>query len=316
MNKLETVIGKIKLRNPVLCASGCFGYGYEAARFTTVSKIGAVSYKTFTPNPKNGNPPPRIHEVPAGVMTSIGLQNPGYEVFVNDIYPKSLDTLRPDQRIVSIAGDSAEEYVALAVKLSEILSSAEIAALEVNAACPNVSLGGVAFASRPSELNALLKDIIKRVPFPVIAKFTTLYDNYCDAAKAIEDAGAQAVYTANTPIGMAIDVERGLPVMGNLKAPISGPAIRPIGVCRTWDIYKSVKIPIIASGGIICCRDALEYMMAGASAVSIGCANFAEPNTAVAVTEGLASYVNTKKLSNISEIVGLAHKNSAAPHSK
>ena len=316
MNRLKTVLGSIELDNPVLCTSGCFGYGYESVRFTDVSKIGAVSTKTVLPNLKTGNPPPRIHEVPAAVLTSIGLQNPGFKAFMRDVYPKTCEVLRPGQRFISVAGDSPEEYMQITAELSDMLKPGEIAAIEVNVACPNVSCGGASLSKFPDTLNKLIRDIVDRVAFPVVVKFTTMFDNYCDAAKAIEDGGAQAVYTSNTPLGMAIDIERGLPVMYRMKAPISGPAIRPLGVGITWDIYKAIKIPLIASGGIACWQDALEYMMAGATAIGIGCASFVEPNKAVEVIDGLAAYAEEKGLANINEIVGLAHRNVEAQDRK
>ena len=309
MHKLQTTIGPITLENPVLCASGCFGHGYEASHLTDVSKIGAVSLKSVTPEARLGNPTPRIHEVPGGIMSSIGLQNPGFEGYMESIYPRACEVLRPDQRFISIAGGSADDYIGLARKLGERIAPGEIAALEVNCACPNVSLGGGSFSRFPDKLVAMVKEVIKAVPFPVVAKISTVYDNFLDAARAAEDSGAVAIYTNTTPLAMAIDIERGMPFLGNQRGPICGPSIRPLGVLRTWEVYKVVKVPLIPSGGIASWQDALEYMMAGASAVSIGTANFVNPNTAVEVAEGLAAYVEAQGLGHISEVVGLAQRN-------
>jgi dihydroorotate dehydrogenase (NAD+) catalytic subunit len=221
--------------------------------------------------------------------------------------PKIKEVLRPDQFFYSIAAYTIEDYLAAANKLAALVRPGEIAALEVNCACPNVKLGGGSFSKVPHELEKLISVLVKELPFPIIGKINTNADNYCDAAKACEAGGAIAIYTSNTPIGMAIDIKKRRPALGNIKGPINGHANLPVGIAKTWDIYNAVKISIIGSGGITCTDDALQYIMAGATAVGIGSATFVEPNTAVLVIDGLEAYCRKNGIMNISELIGCAH---------
>lgn len=305
MKRLETNLGKIHLNNPILCASGCFGHAYEMAEYADLSKIGAVSIKTVTLEPKKGNPPPRIHEINSGIMSSIGLQNPGIDVYINDVVPKVQQVLRPDQIFFSIAGGCEEDYLQVAERVADTYDSTQIAAVEVNTACPNVKAGGGAIAKDAKLLYWIFSKIVEKSPVPVIGKISTDFDDFCESAKAVEAAGAQAIYMANTPMGMAIDIRTGRPIMARVKAPLNGPVAKPIGIAKTWDIYHAVKIPIIASGGASCVEDVIEYMMAGATAVGIGTMNFVEPDIAPRIVDKLERYAEEHNLNSISELTGL-----------
>lgn len=306
MNRLEVNLGTIKLKNPVLCASGCFGHAYEMEKYTDLSKIGAVSLKTVTIKPKKGNPPPRIHEIHGGILSSIGLQNPGLEKYMEEEIPRAQEVLRPDQIFLSMAGGSEQEYMELADEIGKRYDRSQIAALEVNTACPNVAKGGGMVAKDSDLLYRMMKKIVRMISVPVIVKIGTDFDGFCESAKAAEAAGVQAVYTANTPVGMAIDIWTGRPAIGNIKAPLNGPVIKPIGIGKTWDLYHAVKIPIIASGGVCCMEDIIEYMMAGASAVGIGTYNFVDPNIAAKIVDQLEIYTEEHRLHSICELTGLA----------
>lgn len=308
MNRLHTQIGKIQLRNPVVCTSGCFGHGYEAADYIDLSKVGAIALKTVTMEPRKGNPTPRIHEVHAGMMSSIGLQNPGIEVYASEIMPKSQEVLDADQIIVSVAGNGADEYLKIVEKMNSLYTCKDIAALEVNTACPNVKCGGGAISKNVPAFSELMREIVRMSEIPIIVKIGTDFDAFCESAKAAEAAGVQAISTTNTPVAMAIDIKTGKTATGNLKAPISGPAIKPIGIGKTWDLYKAVNIPIIASGGITNMEDAIEYMMAGATAVGVGCASFVDPDVAEKIVRDMITYVEDNGLNTIHEIIGFAHK--------
>lgn len=298
-------MGDIRLANPVLCASGCFGHAYEVKDYTDLSKIGAVTLKTVTLQPRKGNPTPRIHEIKSGIMSSIGLQNPGIDAYIKEVMPEAQEVLRPDQIFLSIAGGCEDDYIRLADKVLATYDNTQIAALEVNTACPNVQKGAGAIGKDRQLLNKILTQLVKMSKIPVVCKISTDFDAFCDSAKTAEAAGVQAIYTANTPVGMAIDIRTGKTCTGMPKAPLNGPVIKPIGIGKTFDLYHAVQIPIIASGGVSCAEDVIEYMMAGATAVGIGAANFVDPDIAVKVIRGLEMYVEKQKLTSISEITGL-----------
>ena len=306
MSCLETVLGRAKFRSPVFGASGCTGHGYELAGYTDLSKFGAVSLKTFTPMPRVGNPPPRVAEVPAGGLNSIGLQNPGKDVFFAQTMPQVLQALDRDQIIVSVGGDSVEDYVGLCRAVEERFGG-QIAAVELNAACPNVSHGAGFYSRDPQAAHDLVRAVLQAVSLPVFVKFNTNFPNYLEVAQAIDEAGADALYTTNTPLGMKIDLHTRRPALGNERGPICGPAIRPIGVLRTWELYQQVKLPIVASGGIACWQDALEYILAGAAAVGVGSVQFVQPDVSAAVSDGLEESCRAPGLERLSQLVGAAH---------
>lgn len=303
MNCLDTVLGRAQFRNPVFGASGCTGHGYELAEYTDLSKFGAVSLKTFTPRPRAGNPPQRVAEVPAGVLNSIGLQNPGKDVFFAQTMPQVIRALDGDQIIVSVGGDSVEDYVDLC-RAVESRFGGQIAALELNAACPNVSHGAGFYSRDPQAARELVQAVLQAVSLPVFVKFNTNFPNYLEVAQAIDEAGADALYTTNTPLGMKIDLHTRRPALGSQRGPICGPAIRPIGVLRTWELAQRVKLPIVASGGITCWQDALEYILAGATAVGVGSIQFVKPDAAVEIVAGLEAYCDRHGLKQLSQLVG------------
>ena len=302
MLSLETRLGRAVFRNPVFGASGCTGHGYELAGYTDLSRFGAVSLKTFTPAPRAGNPPERIAEVPAGVLNSIGLQNPGKDAFFAQTMPRVLAALERDQIVVSVGGDTIEDYVALC-RETEARFGGRIAALELNAACPNVSHGAGFYSRDPQAARELVQAVREAVVLPVFLKFP----NYLEVAAAVEAAGADALYTTNTPLGMKIDLHRRRPALGNGRGPICGPAIRPIGVLRTWELYEAVRLPIIASGGIRTWEDAVEYLLAGACAVGVGSAQFVQPDAASDILSGLERYAAAEGLECLTPLVGAAH---------
>lgn len=307
MNK-EIMLGKIKLANPVLGASGCVAHGYELKPYTDIGKIGAFSMKTVTYEPRPGNPPPRICETASGMLTSIGLQNPGIEQYRKEYLPEIRKVCRPEQIIISIGGNEIEDYVAVAEKIAEVCRPGEIAAIEVNGACPNVKHGGGVMSAAPETMYQVIQAVKKAVPFPIIGKMNTNFDIYTEVAQAIEAAGAEAVYLVSTPMGMHIDINTGKSGIGNGKAPVSGPAILPQAILKTWEVYRKVKIPIIGSGGIYTAEAAVETMMAGASAVGIGSAQFINPNAAVEILEGLEAYCQSKGIERVSDLIGSAHR--------
>ena len=306
MLSLETRLGRAVFRNPVFGASGCTGHGYELAGYTDLSRFGAVSLKTFTPAPRAGNPPERIAEVPAGVLNSIGLQNPGKDAFFAQTMPRVLAALERDQIVVSVGGDTIEDYVALC-RETEARFGGRIAALELNAACPNVSPGAGFYSRDPQAARELVQAVREVVVLPVFLKFNTNVPNYLEVAAAVEAAGADALYTTNTPLGMKIDLHRRRPALGNGRGPICGPAIRPIGVLRTWELYEAVRLPIIASGGIRTWEDAVEYLLAGACAVGVGSAQFVQPDAASDILSGLERYAAAEGLECLTPLVGAAH---------
>ena len=306
MLSLETRLGRAVFRNPVFGASGCTGHGYELAGYTDLSRFGAVSLKTFTPAPSAGNPPERIAEVPAGVLNSIGLQNPGKDAFFAQTMPRVLAALERDQIVVSVGGDTIEDYVALC-RETEARFGGRIAALELNAACPNVSHGAGFYSRDPQAARELVQAVREAVVLPVFLKFNTNFPNYLEVAAAVEAAGADALYTTNTPLGMKIDLHRRRPALGNGRGPICGPAIRPIGVLRTWELYEAVRLPIIASGGIRTWEDAVEYLLAGACAVGVGSAQFVQPDAASDILSGLERYAAAEGLECLTPLVGAAH---------
>lgn len=306
MLSLETRLGRAVFRNPVFGASGCTGHGYELAGYTDLSRFGAVSLKTFTPAPRAGNPPERIAEVPAGVLNSIGLQNPGKDAFFAQTMPRVLAALERDQIVVSVGGDTIEDYVALC-RETEARFGGRIAALELNAACPNVSHGAGFYSRDPQAARELVQAVREAVVLPVFLKFNTNFPNYLEVAAAVEAAGADALYTTNTPLGMKIDLHRRRPALGNGRGTICGPAIRPIGVLRTWELYEAVRLPIIASGGIRTWEDAVEYLLAGACAVGVGSAQFVQPDAASDILSGLERYAAAEGLECLTPLVGAAH---------
>ncbi|HZK18896.1 MAG TPA: dihydroorotate dehydrogenase [Clostridia bacterium] len=295
-------IGGIKMKNPVLTASGTFGYGLEYADFVDIDKLGGITVKGTTLKPRLGNPTPRIAETPAGMLNSVGLQNPGVDWLISDALPKLKKC--NTAVIVNIAGGTLEEYGALAEKLND---AEGIDGLEVNISCPNVKKGGVLFGSDPKMAAAVIKEVKANTSLPIIAKLTPNVTRISEIAFACGEAGADGLSLINTLTGMAIDVNNRKPILANVIGGLSGPAIRPVAVRAVWEVYKEVELPIIGMGGIANAGDALEFILAGATGVAVGTASFVNPGTATEVAEGIEEYMLANGIKTIGDLVGVAH---------
>jgi len=306
-NQLAVNIGKLKLKNPVMVASGTFGYGEELRSLVSLKKLGAIISKTITLKPRRGNPPPRTAEVPAGLLNSIGLENPGLEVFLAEKLPVLKKAGVPV--IVSIASESGqEEFVKLLQRLDKISA---VAAIELNISCPNIkdaksaqpeSLPLIAQDARATyELVKVLRGVTHKT---LITKLSPNVTSVSDIAQAAERAGSDAVSLINTITAMSIDLVSRKPKLAAVTGGLSGPAVRPIAVRMVWEVYRKVKIPIIGMGGIMDTRDALEFIIAGASAVSVGTANFINPGTSVEIIDGIKQYLDKNKIQHYQELIG------------
>jgi len=299
---LSVQIGKLKLSNPVMTASGTFGYGDEYAEFVDLNKLGAVVVKGLSLKPKEGNPPPRIVETPSGMLNAIGLQNIGIDSFVKNKLPY-LREFRT-KVIVNFFGDSVREYV----KAAEKLSSAEgIHALEMNISCPNKEEGWIVFGTDPKVTFEVVSAVRKATDLPLIVKLSPNVTDIATMAQTAEDAGADAVSLINTLTGMAIDIRTGKPKLANIVGGLSGPAIRPVAVKMVYECYRKVKIPIIGMGGIISPDDVIEFMLAGATAVAIGTGNFINPQITMDILKGLKSFLKSQDKNSIRELTGGVH---------
>jgi len=303
MVDLTTQLAGLKLKNPVLTCSGTYGFGEEYAPYCDPSRLGGITVKGITPLPRLGNPAPRLAETPAGMLNAVGLENPGLEEFLKSYLPKlqKLDTAV----IVNISGFSLEDYALLA---ESIPAESGIAALEVNISCPNVQHGGMAFGTDPKSAEEVIALTRKHSRLPLIAKLSPNVTDIAEIAKAVESGGADIVSLINTLQGMRIDLQTQKPVLGNITGGLSGPAVLPVALRMVYQVYRAVKIPIIGMGGISCWQDAVEFMLAGASAVSVGTANFINPLAPLEIIDGLENYCQQKGYAAVGEIVGLAHR--------
>jgi dihydroorotate dehydrogenase (NAD+) catalytic subunit len=300
---LAVNLGGIRMKNPVAVASGTFGYGREYEDFLDISALGAVIVKGTTLESRPGNPAPRIYETPAGMLNAIGLENPGVEAFLNYHLPYLRD--KGVTVIINIAGNTVDEYALLAAKLE---GHAGIAGIELNISCPNVAKGGLQFGTDPLIVKEVVAAIKSVSSLPVMPKLSPNVTDIVAIAKAAEAGGADALAMINTLMGMAIDVERRKPVLANIFGGLSGPAIKPVALRMIYQVYKEVDLPILGGGGIMNTRDALEFIMAGASAVSIGTANFVNPLAGQEIIQGLNTYMQDNKITHINELVGIAHE--------
>jgi dihydroorotate dehydrogenase (NAD+) catalytic subunit len=293
----------IKLKNPILTASGTFGYGEEYAEFVDLNKLGGVILKGVSLRPIKGNPPPRIWETPSGMLNAIGLENPGIDIFLNEKLPylKKYDTAV----IVNIFGYSLEEYIGVAERLDGVSG---VAGIEVNISCPNVKEGGIVFGTNLKAAFELLSAVRKTTKMPIIAKLSPNVTDITEFAKVACEAGCDGLSLINTLIGMAIDVRCMRPRLANCTGGLSGPAIRPVAVRMVWQVAKSVNLPIIGMGGIVTGEDALEFIMAGASAVAVGTANFINPRATLNVLEGIESLMMEQGIGDINDIIGKVAK--------
>lgn len=296
---LRVSLGRIHLRNPVLVASGTFGYGEEYKDLVDPGKLGGIITKTVTLKPRKGNPPPRLAETPAGLLNSIGLENPGVEVFLKEKLPhlKRLET----RIIVNIAGEKKTEYLYLAEKLGR---NEGIDALEVNISCPNVEKGGLIFGTSADFAFSLVKGLKQATDLPLIVKLTPNVTDITEIAQAAEEAGAEVLSLINTVLGMAIDVNTRKPKLGAITGGLSGPAIRPVAVRMVRQTFQKVDLPLIGMGGIMSAEDALEFILAGASAVAVGTANFVDPAVSLKIVEGLRQYLRKMSINYFHHLIG------------
>ena len=297
---LEVKIHNLFLKNPVLTASGTFGYGEEFADFIDLSRLGGIIVKGTTGSHREGNAYPRMAETPSGMLNAVGLQNAGVDVFCQKTYPRICDI--DTNVIVNVSGSSIEEYCETAAKIDAL---DKIPAIELNISCPNVKKGGMGFGTDPKMAAQVVSEVRKVYHKTLIVKLTPNVTSIADIAKAVEEAGADSVSLINTMLGMAVDVERRRPVLSTITGGLSGPAVKPVAVRMVWQVAKAVKIPVIGLGGIASANDALEFLMAGATAVQIGTANFLDPTVTVKVLDGLQDYLNRHNIKDIHDIIGI-----------
>lgn len=299
MVDLSVQLGDLRLANPVLTASGTFGYGHEYQDFIDLDELGGIIVKGTTLEPREGNPGPRMAETPSGMLNAVGLQNMGVEHFASHIYPTLTDL--HTEVIVNVSGKTPADYAATAERLAGL---DKIHAIELNISCPNVKQGGMAFGTTAEGAAEVVGAVRRAWPRHLIVKLSPNVTSIVDIAKAAEGAGADSLSLINTLLGMAVDVERRRPVLSTVTGGLSGPAVRPVAVRMVWQVAKAVGIPVIGLGGITCGRDALEFIMAGATAVEIGTANFIDPTVAVRVRDEIAAYLERNKLT-LAEIRGI-----------
>jgi dihydroorotate dehydrogenase (NAD+) catalytic subunit len=292
-------IGALQLRNPVMTASGTFGYGEEFASLVNLPRLGAIIVKGISLEPRSGNPPPRIAETPAGMLNAIGLENVGLERFVTEKLPFLQNIGTPV--IANILGNTVDDYRQLAVRLNEV---DKVAAVEVNISCPNVKEGGVAFGTDPKMAHAVTAAVRDNYQGPVIVKLSPNVTDITVLARAVEEAGADAVSLINTVLGMAIDIETCRPKLANIVGGLSGPAIKPIALRMVWQVAISVKIPVIGIGGISTPEDAIEFLLAGASAIQVGTANFINPKATEEIIHGIGAYLQAKNIKSVNDLIG------------
>ena len=296
---LSVSIGEVRLKNPVMSASGTFGYGLEFAPFYDISRLGGVIVKGLSLLPTAGNAPQRIVETPAGMLNAIGLQNIGVERFVRDVAPRLSDA--GATFAANIYGRTIEEYEGVARRLSEVAS---LAAIELNASCPNVKEGGIVFGSTAEGLSALTRRVREATGKPLWVKLSPNVSDIGAVARAAEDAGADAVTLINTIVGMAVDCRTRRPGLSNVTGGLSGPAIRPVALRMVWEACKAVRIPVVGIGGIQSAEDALEFLVVGAAAVQVGTANFRNPNACVEIIDGIRSFLLRERLARLDEYRG------------
>ena len=299
MAKLSVNIGSLSLKNPVLTASGTFGYGEEFTPFIDLNRLGGYIIKGTTLEHREGNPYPRMVETPSGMLNAVGLQNKGVDYFINNIYPRIKEY--DSELIVNVSGAKVEDYVETARRLSSL---DKVNAIEVNISCPNVKEGGMAFGTTTKGAAEVTKAIRSVYPKTLIVKLSPNVTSIADIAKAAEAEGADSVSLINTIMGMSIDVERRRPHLSTITGGLSGPAVRPVAVRMVWQVAKAVKIPVIGLGGIMNGRDAIEFMLAGATAVEIGTANFMDPAVTMKVIDYMEDFCSRLGIYDIYEIIG------------
>lgn len=300
MVDLSTSIGDIALKNPVLTASGTFGFGTEYQDFIDLNRLGGFIVKGTTLEPRQGNPYPRMAETPAGMLNAVGLQNKGVDYFIEHIYPeiKNINS----ELIVNVSGKSIDTYVGCVERLA---AGTDIRTIELNISCPNVKQGGMAFGTTCEGAEAVVKAVRAVWPGHLMVKLSPNVTSIADIARAVEAAGADSISLINTLLGMAIDVERRRPMLSTVTGGLSGPAVKPVAVRMVWQVAKAVAVPVVGLGGIMTAADALEFIMAGAAAVQVGTANFVDPTATVRIIDGLEDYCNRHGVGRLMDLKGI-----------
>lgn len=296
-------IAGIDMKNPVMTASGTFGFGREYSDYMDLNRLGAIVVKGLTLKPRQGNKPPRIAETPAGILNSVGFQNPGVEAFIQEELPflKQFDV----PVIANIAGNTIEEYC----EMAEILSGTDIAGIELNISCPNIREGGIAFGVSCDAVSSITSQVRERCRKPLIVKLSPNVTDIREIALSAEAAGADALSLINTLLGMAIDIHRRKPILANNTGGLSGPAVKPVAVRMVWQVTQAVRIPVIGMGGIMTGEDAVEFMLAGASAVAVGTANFINPASCIDIVNGIQCYLYRYNYGSVKHIIGKVEVN-------
>ena len=299
MANLNINIGKLQLKNPVMTASGTFGYGSEYSDFIDISRIGGIIVKGTTIRARQGNQYPRMAETPSGMLNAVGLQTKGVDYFISHIYQtvKDIDT----NIIVNVSGSTIDEYVETAEKLNSLEN---IPGIELNISCPNVKEGGMAFGTSCLSASQVVREVRRAYKKELIVKLSPNVTDISEIALAVEAEGADSVSLINTLLGMAIDSEKRKPVLSTITGGLSGPAVKPIALRMVWQVASAVKIPVIGLGGIMNAADAIEFMLAGATAIQIGTANFIDPTVTIKVIEGINDYLDRHKLKSVTDIIG------------
>lgn len=299
MDRLRINIGQLELQNPVTTASGTFGYGTEYAPFIDLNRLGAIFVKGTTLEPRQGNDYPRMAETPSGMLNAVGLQNKGVDYFAEHIYPKIKDF--KTHIIVNVSGSTIDDYVKCTERLIHLK---HVHAIELNISCPNIKEGGMAFGTSCVSAAQVTRAVRKIYPKTLIVKLSPNVTDITEIAKAVEDEGADSVSLVNTFLGMAIDAESRKPKLSTITGGLSGPCIKPIALRMVWQVYNAVKIPIIGMGGISNTADAIEFMLAGSTAIQIGTYNFIDPTISMKVIDGIVDYMNRHNIKSINEIIG------------
>lgn len=293
----------VEFKNPIVTASGTFGFGMEYNQFVPLEEYGGFGAKGLTRQERAGNPPPRIAETPNGILNSVGLQNPGVEYFAQSIMPilSEYDT----NVIANMSGNTIEEYC----EMAEILSDTDVAMIEMNISCPNVKHGGLAFGTDPHVVNELTREVKKHCKKPLVVKLSPNVTSVTEIAKAAEDGGADGLSLINTLLGMKIDIHTRRPILKNNTGGLSGPAVKPVAIRMVHEVYEAVKLPIIGMGGVMSGEDVIEFMLAGASLVALGTGLFVKPDLILSVKEDIEKYMNQHNINDINEIIGAAVMN-------
>lgn len=299
MVDLSVKLGKLQMKNPVMTASGTFGYGTEYSDFVDISRIGGIIVKGTTLRERQGNPYPRMAETPSGMLNAVGLQNKGIDYFINHIYPtiSHFDT----NIFVNVSGSTIEDYIITAEKLNSL---EKIPGIELNISCPNVKEGGMAFGTSCLSAAQVVKAVRRVYQNELMVKLSPNVTDIADIALAVEAEGADSISLINTLLGMAIDAERRKPILSTITGGLSGPAVKPIALRMVWQVAQSVKIPIIGMGGIMNATDAIEFLLAGATAIQVGTANFIDPSVSIKILEGIEAYLERHGCKSVYEITG------------